>query len=283
MQCVWTKGLGGLRALGGTSHKGLGGLRGLATTQVALEKGFLSSFFERKVEVQSGAHSEKFAKKERISEIITHNVRPDSIDKYLKTQENLIGLFNSQKDVLHGECLGNFNVLIGDQDQFVHIWRYEGGYKAIDENVAFLKNNKDFNLLSKDLAPLLRNRESEYFLQFSFWPDVTLREPSHIYELRSYHLKPGTLVEWGNYWAKAIKLRDYQHTEAYMGMFSQIGELYNVKHIWCYESLEARQAAREVVWQATQDQWQEIVARTVPLIRRMSSRVLVPLPVSTTK
>ena len=36
-------------------------------------------------------------------------------------------------------------------------------------------------------------------------------------------------MEWGNYWAKAIKLRDYQHTEAYMGLFSQIGELYNVK------------------------------------------------------
>ena len=50
-----------------------------------------------------------------------------------------------------------------------------------------------------------------------------------MYELRSYHLKPGTMVEWSNYWAKAIKLRDYQHTEAYMGCFSQIGELYNVK------------------------------------------------------
>ena len=55
------------------------------------------------------------------------------------------------------------------------------------------------------------------------------RQGSHIYELRSYHLRPGTMVEWGNYWAKAIKLRDYKHEEAYMGLFSQIGELYNVK------------------------------------------------------
>jgi len=135
----------------------------------------------------------------------------------------------------------------------------------------------------KDLRPLLRARESELYLQFSFWPEVELRNASHIYELRSYHLKPGTMMEWGNYWAKAIKLRDYQHTEAYLGLFSQIGELYNVKHVWCYESLEARQQAREVVWQHTQDQWQEIVARTVPLIRRMSSRVLTPLPVSPTQ
>ena len=49
--------------------------RGLSTSSRSLEKGFLSSFFERKVEVQQGAHSEKLAKKERISEISTHNVR----------------------------------------------------------------------------------------------------------------------------------------------------------------------------------------------------------------
>merc|ERR1711962_7244 len=257
--------------------------RGLATSAVREEKGFLSSFFERKVEVQKKSHSDKFAQKERISEIQSHYVRPDSIDKYLKTQENLIGFLNSKQEVLHGECLGNFNVLIGDQDQFVHIWRYEGGYQAVDENRQYLLTNQDYRLIMKDLSLLLRSRESEYYLQFSFWPDVTLRNPDHIYELRSYHLKPGTMVEWGNYWAKAIKLRDYQHTEAYMGLFSQIGELYNVKHIWCYESLEARQAAREVVWQHTQDQWQEIVARTVPLIRRMSSRVMVPLHISPTK
>ena len=40
------------------------------------------------------------------------------------------------------------------------------------------------------------------------------------------------MVEWGNYWARAIRLRDHKHTEAYIGLFSQVGELYNVKHIW---------------------------------------------------
>merc|ERR1712123_465893 len=229
-------------------------VRHVQSTPTLQEKGFLGSFFERKVETQQQAHSDKFAKKERITEIQSHNVKPDSIDKYLKAQ-----------------------------DKFVHIWRYDGGYHAIDENVKFLETSKDYKLIMNDMKPLLRSRESEFFLQFSFWPEVELRNPSHIYELRSYHLKPGTMVEWGNYWAKAIKLRDYQHTETYMGLFSQIGELYNVKHIWCYESLEARQQAREVVWQHTQDQWQEIVARTVPLIRRMSSRVLKPLPSSTTQ
>jgi len=246
-------------------------------------KGFFGGFFERKVEQQQKSHSDQFAKKERIIEIHSHSVKPDSIDKYLRNQETFQGFVNANKDVLHGECLGNFSVLIGDQDQFVHIWRYDGGYQNIDENLRFLETNKDYKLIMNDMKPLLRHREVEYFLPFSFWPEVELRKPSHIYELRSYHLKPGTMVEWGNYWAKAIKLRDYQHTEAYMGLFSQIGELYNVKHVWCYESLEARQHAREIVWQHTQDQWQEIVARTVPLVRRMNSRVLKPLTISPTQ
>ena len=72
---------------------------------------------------------------------------------------------------------------------------------------------------------------------FSYWPEVSLRDKlenggSHIYELRSYNLKPGTMVEWANYWAKAIRMRDYKNTEAFMGTFSQVGDLYNVKHIW---------------------------------------------------
>lgn len=40
------------------------------------------------------------------------------------------------------------------------------------------------------------------------------------------------MVEWGNYWARAIRLRDHKHSEGFLGAFSQIGELYNVKHIW---------------------------------------------------
>ena len=70
------------------------------------------------------------------------------------------------------------------QDQFVHIWRYEGGYKAIDENMKFLQDNKDYNLIMKDMSPLLRSRESELYLQFSFWPEVALR---YFVQQRSYH------------------------------------------------------------------------------------------------
>jgi len=257
------------------------GVRRLSTSQKCNEKGFFSSIFDKQVELQSASHSNKLSDKDMIYELTTHNVKPDSLNKYLKGTENLIGFCNANKDVLHGECYGNFKVIVGDQDQFVHLWRYEGGYENIDENIRFLANNKDFAAIEKDIVSCLRSRHSQHMLKFSYWPEIQLRNGGNIYELRSYHLKPGTMVEWGNFWAKAIRMRDYKHKEAYVGMFSQIGELYNVKHVWCYGSMEERRQARESVWQ-TQSQWQEIVANTVPLIRKMTSRIMVPLELSST-
>lgn len=69
-------------------------------------------------------------------------------------------------------------------------------------------------------------------LQFSYWPQIEFRDPSHIYEMRSYRLKPGTMIEWGNNWARGINFRKTNNV-AFAGFFSQIGRLYNVHHIWC--------------------------------------------------
>lgn len=247
------------------------------------KEGFFSNFFDRKIEAQSTAHSSKFSNKHSIIECQTHNVKPDSLDKYLKAHKNLVDFINSNKTDLHCEALGNFHVFVGDEDQYVHLWKYDDGYKGIDKTLASLRNISDYQALRNDIVPLLRNRHSQYLLPFSFWPESYPRKNGHIYELRSYHLKPGTMVEWGNYWARAIRMRDYKHSEAFAGMFSQVGELYNVKHIWCYDSLEDRQNAREVVWQKQQSQWSEIVANTVPLIRHMTSRIMVPMEHSPTQ
>ena len=160
----------------------------------AVSNKFLGGFFERKVEQQQSSHSDQLGKKERIIEIQTHSVKPDAVDKYLKNQEAyqgklfvhrkssllqnffiFTGFVNANKDVLHGSCLGNFSVLVGDQDQFVHIWEYEGGYQNIDENLRFLSTNTDHKLITGDMKPLLRNRETEFFLPFSFWPKLELR------------------------------------------------------------------------------------------------------------
>ncbi|XP_018596007.1 protein NipSnap homolog 1 isoform X4 [Scleropages formosus] len=60
--------------------------------------------------------------------------------------------------------------------------------------------------------------------------------------------KPGTMIEWGNHWARAIKHRQ-ENQEAVGGFFTQIGELYVVHHLWAYKDLQSREETRNFAWQ----------------------------------
>lgn len=66
-----------------------------------------------------------------------------------------------------------------------------------------------------------------------------------IYEMRSYWLKPGTLIEWGNLWHKGVQ---YRPDAKVLGVFSQIGELYNVHHMWAYQNFQQRKQMRTNAW-----------------------------------
>lgn len=89
-----------------------------------------------------------------------------------------------------------------------------------------------YQRLLKERGNYLRSRHLQYLLAFSYWPPLVKRTDPNIYEIRSYSLKPGTMIEWGNNWAKAINYRR-NNDEPFAGYFSQIGRLYNVHHIWC--------------------------------------------------
>ncbi|CDQ94695.1 unnamed protein product [Oncorhynchus mykiss] len=56
------------------------------------------------------------------------------------------------------------------------------------------------------------------------------------------------MIEWGNHWARAIKHRQ-ENNEAVGGFFSQIGDLYEVHHLWAYKDLQSREETRNSAWQ----------------------------------
>eukprot|EP00064_Thunnus_orientalis_P014306 superscaffoldBa00002465_g14348 len=88
------------------------------------------------------------------------------------------------------------------------------------------------------------------------------------------------MIEWGNYWARAIEIRQKNH-EAVGGFFSQIGSLYTVHHLWAYKDLQSREDTRNAAWQ--RDGWDEVVYYTVPLIQHMESRIMIPMKKSPLK
>lgn len=219
--------------------------------------------------------------KEIVYALQTHNFRPDSREKYLKNVENCVQLISSEPKLSDAvELSGSWVVNVGDQDQALHLWKYQGGFEKIDEAELILAQNEDYKRLKQEQGSLMRSRHLQYLLQFSYWPPITPRSGNNIYEIRSYSLKPGTMIEWGNNWARAINYRS-NNGEAFAGFFSQIGRLYNVHHIWCYEDLNARKEIRESAWR--KPGWDENVAYTVPLIREMHCRILQPTTFSPTK
>jgi hypothetical protein len=262
--------------------------RALTTTSVQLSsdekpsKSWLNKLLSRKItksEASKEAHSSMLSDKEVVYALHTHNVRADSVDKYLKNYKNTVEMIQSKKEI-SCELVGSWQVQVGDADQCLHLWRYVGGFEKIDLAYKGLYRDEDYVKLATERGNYLRARHLQYLLAFTYWPEMVMRKKDHIYEMRSYRLKPGTMIEWGNNWARAINFRQSKN-EAFAGFFSQIGRLYNVHHIWCYKSYQERKETREQAWR--QPGWDECVAYTVPLIREMHCRILVPTEFSPTK
>lgn len=152
--------------------------------------------------------------------------------------------------------VGTWNTWYGEQDQAVHLWRYEGGYPALTEVMNKLRGNKEFLEFRKARSDMLLSRKNQLLLEFSFWNEPVPRSGPNIYELRSYQLRPGTMIEWGNYWARAIRFRQ-DGNEAVGGFFSQIGQLYMVHHLWAYRDLQTREDIRNAAWH--KHGWEELV------------------------
>ncbi|XP_038008315.1 LOW QUALITY PROTEIN: protein NipSnap homolog 1 [Motacilla alba alba] len=243
-----------------------------------VEGSWFRSLFVHKVDPRKDAHSNLLSKKEtsNLYKIQFHNVKPECLEAYNKLTEEVLPKLHSDPDY-PCDLVGNWNTWYGEQDQAVHLWRFSGGYPALMDCMSKLRQNQEYLEFRKERSRMLLSRRNQLLLEFSFWNEPQPRQGPNIYELRTYKLKPGTMIEWGNNWARAIKYRQ-ENQEAVGGFFSQIGELYVVHHLWAYRDLQSREETRNAAWRKRG--WDENVYYTVPLIRTMESRIMIPLKIS---
>jgi hypothetical protein len=97
----------------------------------------------------------------------------------------------------------------------VHILEYEN-YAGYDKTVELIKNSEVVPLTSfcsfmvliplqhakyyKALLPYITSRSAQLAQEFAFFPTAPPHAQGGVFELRSYQLKPGTLLEWENTW-----------------------------------------------------------------------------------
>ncbi|ORX63555.1 NIPSNAP-domain-containing protein [Linderina pennispora] len=190
--------------------------------------------------------SKVLARGKYVHEMAVHHVKPGCLHEY---QEIVGRLYPRMVQDMSPQVklVGSWMTDIGELDTAVHIWEYQG-YPALTQ---------------AQLAQLLVKRRSQVMLEFQFWPTHPPVEKGGVYELRSYTLKPGTLLEWEQNWRVGL------------------GVLNQVHHLWQYPDLQVRKQVREDAW--SENGWPETVLNTVPLIQEMSSRIMLPMPFSSLK
>ncbi|KAI5467835.1 hypothetical protein BGZ63DRAFT_399378 [Mariannaea sp. PMI_226] len=217
--------------------------------------------------------SQVLARGKYVHSIVFHEVKPEKVDEYVE----LVGkwypkMANLPENKVH--LVGSWRTEVGDCDTFVHIWEYQKyeGYHASRHSIS---HHPEYSEFDAKLKTLINSKKSSLMQEFSFWPTTPPRQLGGVFELRSYTLHPGNLLEWETHWRRGLKARR-EVMEGVGAWFVQIGDLNTVHHLWQFANLEERRTRREQSWQV--EGWSDTVHKTVPLIQSMKSRILIPMP-----
>ncbi|KAG7291386.1 hypothetical protein NEMBOFW57_001404 [Staphylotrichum longicolle] len=269
------QGLGSLS----TAATGTGNAARAAEHQPARKQGPLSNLIYgtkegRELDAQiEASFSQVLARGKYVHSIEFHEVKPECVDEYV----DLVGKWYPRvaaaaENKVH--LVGSWRTEVGDCDTFVHIWEYQR-YQGFHASLNTISHNPQFPDFDKKLRGLIRGKRTSLMQEFSFWPTTPPRQLGGLFELRSYTLHPGNLLEWETHWRRGLKARR-EVMEGVGAWFVQIGDLNTVHHLWQFADLEERKIRREKSWGI--EGWAETVHKTVPLIQEMKSRILVPMP-----
>ncbi|KAL2831191.1 hypothetical protein BDW59DRAFT_140641 [Aspergillus cavernicola] len=217
--------------------------------------------------------SQVLARGKYVHSIVFHEVKPDRVDEYV----DLVGQWYPRMAAAEENrvnLVGSWRTQVGDNETFVHIWEYQRyeGYHASLHNISC---HPEFPAFDRKLKGLIKSKKTSLMQEFSFWPTTPPRRLGGLFELRSYTLHPGNLLEWETHWRRGLKARR-EVMEGVGAWFVQIGDLNTVHHLWQFANLEERKIRREQSWGI--EGWAETVHKTVPLIQTMQSRILIPMP-----
>ncbi|CZT44313.1 related to NIPSNAP protein [Rhynchosporium secalis] len=252
---------------------------GSAQDEETTKKGKLSSLIygtkegqemEREIE---HSFSQVLARGKYVHSIVMHQVKPDKVDEYVELVGNwypkMAGMVENKVHLV-----GSWRTEVGDCDTFVHIWEYQR-YHGYHDSLHSIASHPEFPAFDKKLKSLITSKNTSLMQEFSFWPTTPPRSLGGVFELRSYTLHPGNLLEWETHWRRGLKARR-EVMEGVGAWFVQIGELNTVHHLWQFADLEERKVRREQSWNV--EGWGDTVHKTVPLIQSMKSRILIPMP-----
>jgi hypothetical protein len=223
--------------------------------------------------IMEASFSAKIARGKYVHSIVYHQVEPKHVDEYV----SLIGEWYpkmAQSKELNVHLVGSWRTEIGDCDTFIHVWEYPR-YQGYHEALYASTHHQEFSNFERKVRQLISGKRSSLMQEFSFWPTSPPRHLGGIFELRSYTLAPGNLLQWEQQWRRGLKARR-EVMEGVGAWYCQIGDLNTVHHLWQFANLEERKRRREKSWSV--EGWGETVHNTLPMIQKMQSRIMVAMP-----
>ncbi|GAA5861459.1 hypothetical protein JCM8547_006134 [Rhodosporidiobolus lusitaniae] len=222
-------------------------------------------------------HSRLVGRNKFIHEFQKHKVLPQHVELYKERIAAYYAGIHSSPE-FEARLTGSWEVVVGEVDMFVHIFEYEGlaGFEKTKAAIRASQGHLEF--FNHEILPLIQSRTSSLNSEFKFFPVAPAAELGGVYELRTYDLKPGHLLEWEQSWRVGLEARIATGHSPVGAWFTQVGPLHRVSHLWNYASLEARAEQRARSWQ--RDEWSETVIRTTRLTDSMRTDILKPLDFS---
>lgn len=114
---------------------------------------------------------------------------------------------------------------------------------------------QEYSEAHRAMLPFILTRQQQLNQEFAFFPTAPPRTEGGIFELRTYQLKPGTLLEWETTWFGTIfsflkptidvfnRRRGIEARRKFVtpvgAWFSQIGRLHQTYHLWQYPCVSA--------------------------------------------
>lgn len=230
---------------------------------------------EGAVEVQQ--HSRIIGRGKYVHGFEVHRIKPEASDAYKKAAEKYYTGIAEDPD-MHVKLSGSWETIVGEQDTFYHILEYEN-WAGYDKTTALIKKSAHLKAY-QELLPYLVSRNHQLCQEFLYFPTAPPHNQGGIFELRTYELQPGMMLQWEQAWRQGIEARR-KFVEPVGAWFSQVGRLHQVHHMWQYTDLQTRKDTREKAWQV--GGWSDTVSKTTQLAKAMDSYILEALPFSRLK
>jgi hypothetical protein len=171
----------------------------------------------------------------------------------------------------YGKLEGYWLTEIGPLNQVVHLWSYE----SLDERQRLRGALAENEAWRNEYLPLLRPHlvQQEVRLMHSILGPKAPERTGNVYELRCYQTEVGRAREWAKLISDYMPAREKYSKNVALWVV-EAADPNEVCHIWAYDDLNARMAARGA---AAQDpEWQEFLATSAPLLLRMQSTIMLP-------